>query len=83
MVSGVTSRNPPVGKQDRKEKQVSYFKTCPHCGANLDPGETCTDCRNREDAARGATNTTDGKAEKVLEDSDSASTINQNGGLVK
>ena len=22
---------------------MSYFKTCPHCGANLDPGEKC-DC---------------------------------------
>ena len=21
----------------------TYFKTCPYCGANLDPGETC-DC---------------------------------------
>lgn len=22
---------------------MSYYKTCPHCGAHLDPGETC-DC---------------------------------------
>ena len=22
---------------------MSYYKTCPHCGANLDPGEVC-DC---------------------------------------
>lgn len=22
----------------------AYFKTCPECGANLDPGERCTDC---------------------------------------
>lgn len=22
---------------------MSYFKACPHCGANLDPGEVC-DC---------------------------------------
>lgn len=22
---------------------MSYFKTCPHCGAHLDPGEVC-DC---------------------------------------
>lgn len=22
---------------------MSYFKTCPNCGANLDPGERC-DC---------------------------------------
>lgn len=23
---------------------MSYYRTCPHCGANLDPGERC-DCR--------------------------------------
>ncbi len=23
---------------------MSYYKTCPHCGAHLDPGEVC-DCR--------------------------------------
>lgn len=44
---------------------MSYFWVCPTCGSHLDPGETCTDCRNKEDAAHGATNTTDGKAEKV------------------
>ncbi len=22
---------------------MSYYRTCPHCGANLDPGESC-DC---------------------------------------
>lgn len=22
---------------------MAYFRKCPHCGANLDPGETC-DC---------------------------------------
>ena len=26
-----------------KEENVSYYRTCPHCGANLDPGESC-DC---------------------------------------
>lgn len=25
---------------------MGYFRTCPHCGANLDPGETC-DCQER------------------------------------
>ena len=25
-------------------KKSSYYWTCPHCGANLDPGEKC-DCR--------------------------------------
>lgn len=23
---------------------MSYYRTCPHCGANLDPGEMC-DCQ--------------------------------------
>lgn len=23
---------------------MSYYRTCPHCGANLDPGEVC-DCQ--------------------------------------
>ena len=26
---------------------MTYFKTCPRCGASLDPGETC-DCRDEE-----------------------------------
>ena len=24
---------------------MSYFHTCPDCGANLDPGEECQDCK--------------------------------------
>jgi len=82
---------------------MSYYKTCTHCGVNLDPGEIC-DCqdslRNQfkaevlslteeehilllrswqihkahpelskeeciERAARGATNTQDGKGEQI------------------
>lgn len=54
---------------------MSYFKICPHCGANLDPGEVC-DCQigaallltegaaeqwENEKTAHGATNTMDGK----------------------
>ncbi len=35
---------------------MSYFKTCPHCGAHLDPGEVC-DCRNEENAAAGIAST--------------------------
>lgn len=27
---------------------MSYYHTCPHCGANLDPGEQCSDCREKE-----------------------------------
>ena len=25
---------------------MAYFRTCPHCGSNLDPGEIC-DCQNK------------------------------------
>lgn len=27
---------------------MTYFKTCPLCGASLDPGETC-DCTSEEE----------------------------------
>lgn len=53
---------------------MSIYRTCPHCGAHLDPGETC-DCRDKEEAAQGATNTLDGKVEKVLTGSDSTSIV--------
>ena len=29
---------------------MSYFHTCPRCGAHLDPGEVC-DCKTAADAA--------------------------------
>ena len=53
---------------------MSYYRTCPSCGAALDPGERC-DCQSRtesearkgkEKAAQGATNTQDGKVETGL-----------------
>lgn len=25
---------------------MSYYHSCPACGANLDPGEKCSDCKN-------------------------------------
>ena len=28
----------------RRIANMPYYRTCPHCGANLDPGESC-DCR--------------------------------------
>jgi len=34
---------------------MSYYRTCPYCGANLDPGERC-DCRDNEKAAADAAN---------------------------
>lgn len=56
---------------------MSYFKVCPICGSHLDPGESCADCRDKNTPA-GAANTDEGKVEKVLEGSDSASIITQN-----
>lgn len=39
---------------------MSYYHTCPLCGSNLDPGETC-DCQRKEEAPAGATNAGEGK----------------------
>lgn len=52
---------------------MSYFKVCPHCGAHLDPNETC-DCRDKKTPASSA-KADEGKAEKVLEGSDSTSIV--------
>lgn len=35
---------------------MAYFRECPYCGVNLDPGEIC-DCRQKE-VAPGTTGTT-------------------------
>ena len=43
---------------------MSYFRTCPHCGAHLDPGEVC-DCRETKKTALDATNIQDGRVEQV------------------
>lgn len=32
---------------------MGYFRTCPICGSNLDPGERCTDCRPAHETATG------------------------------
>lgn len=45
------ARPPPVSaqainQQPPKGGQLMYYHTCPHCGANLDPGERC-DCLSR------------------------------------
>ena len=43
---------------------MSYYRTCPLCGAHLDPGEVC-ECK--KETALGATNTGDGKAEQAID----------------
>lgn len=40
---------------------MAYYKTCPECGAALDPGEKC-DCE--EKAVLDAANIRDGRAEQ-------------------
>ena len=32
----------------RRSAPMAYYTTCPHCGANLDPGERC-DCQDRQE----------------------------------
>lgn len=45
---------------------MSYYKTCPHCGAHLDPGEQCRDCMRQEKTPAGVHSTDEGKAEQNL-----------------
>ena len=61
-------------RHPRKGIVMSYYKTCPLCGAHLDPGEVC-ECKI--EAALGATNTGDGKAEQSTT-AVSASIVNEN-----
>ena len=42
---------------------MSYFRVCPHCGAHLDPGEVCTDCRSKEKAPASAANAGEGRVD--------------------
>lgn len=30
----------------------TYYYTCPTCGANLDPGEICSECKQRREAEK-------------------------------
>lgn len=63
---------------------MSYYRTCPNCGAALDPGERC-DCReltegkprgNRETAADAA-NIDGGKVESDLRNRFSTSSLTE------
>lgn len=42
---------------------MAYYRTCPHCGSNLDPGERC-DCQDKRKTALSAANTQSGKAKR-------------------
>ena len=44
---------------------MAYYRRCPTCGAALDPGEVCEDCREQEKAAADDSSIDDGKAEQI------------------
>lgn len=44
---------------------MSFYRTCPHCGAALDPCEAC-DCQAKEGAPASASNAGEGGAEQSL-----------------
>lgn len=43
---------------------MAYYKTCPHCGAHLDPGEKC-DCRGKRENPADAANADEVKNESA------------------
>lgn len=46
---------------------MSYFKICPVCDSHLDPGEVCTDCKEKNTPV-GADDTNGGGVEHVDHD---------------
>lgn len=50
-----------------------YYHICPLCGSYLDPGERCSDCQDKKEAAPSAANAESGKADLELSDPRSAS----------
>ena len=57
---------------------MPYYRTCPWCGAALDPGEVC-DCRDEKKTAPDATNIESGKVEIGLPTNISTSMITKFG----
>ena len=53
-------KNPWDVKAQPLKKTSGQYRTCPYCGAHLDPGERC-DCRADEKTALDATNIQDGE----------------------
>lgn len=79
-------KKPPGGRRARAgggrmggEKIVGYYRTCPNCGANLDPGERC-DCREKR-TARGVGSTQGGNTGK--EDRNTVPIITERSGKSK
>lgn len=61
---------------------MSYYRTCPICGAALDPCERC-DCLDEKDAAASATNTDSGRVETGLQAQLSTSSLHEDKGNCK
>lgn len=55
---------------------MSYYRPCPYCGANLDPGERC-DCLDVKETAADAANIDGGRVERDLHDRFSTSNNNE------
>lgn len=55
---------------------MSYFKTCPDCGAHLDPGELC-DCRENEKTNASSSTADGGRVETVVADYISTSSLSE------
>ena len=52
---------------------MAYYKTCPWCGASLDPGERCS-CQDEENRYHGG-NHDSGKVERELTAPNSTSIV--------
>ena len=59
-------------------KAVSYYRICPDCGVNLDPGEIC-DCQDKKETALGVSSTQSGTAKQKVSETDCfASSVPEN-----
>ena len=62
---------------------MAYYRTCPTCGCNLDPGERCDDCREKtNEAASHATGYDLGNAhERIISNFSARSNAEQKGAI--
>lgn len=59
---------------------MAYYRTCPNCGDNLDPGEQCN-CQNKRKTAPSGNDTQSGKAKQESDISNSfAISLSENKG---
>lgn len=60
---------------------MSFYRTCPHCGAALDPCELCS-CQDKKEAPASVESTDGDRAEQNMTPV-SASIVTEKGGFVK